>query len=87
MKKLVYVLSLIVLASLILAACAPAATPVATEAPVVATEVPATTAPTEPPMPAWEAPEGALILLMPLPSWMALPMMPPGQMHRKLSSL
>jgi len=61
MKKLVYVLSLIVLASLILAACAPAATPVATEAPVVATEVPATTAPTEPPMPAWEAPEGALV--------------------------
>lgn len=61
MKKLVFVLSLIVLASLILAACAPAATPVATEAPVVATEVPATTAPTEPPMPAWEAPEGALV--------------------------
>lgn len=61
MKKLVYVLSLIVLVSLILAACAPAATPVATEAPVVATEVPATTAPTEPPMPAWEAPEGALV--------------------------
>jgi hypothetical protein len=61
MKKLVYVLSLIVLASMILAACAPAATPVATEAPVVATEVPATTAPTEPPVPAWTAPENALV--------------------------
>ena len=61
MKKLMYVLSVVVLASMILAACAPAATPVATEAPVVATEVPATTAPTEPPMPAWEAPEGALV--------------------------
>jgi len=61
MKKSMYVLSLLVLASMVLAACAPAATPVATEAPVVATEVPATTAPTEPPVPAWEAPEGALV--------------------------
>ena len=62
MKKLMYVLSLVVLASLMLAACAPAATPTAapTEAPVVATEPP-TLAPTEPPAPAWEAPEGALV--------------------------
>jgi hypothetical protein len=58
MKKLMYLLSLVVLASLILAACAPAATPTAapteapTEAPVVATE---------PPAPAWEAPKGALV--------------------------
>ncbi len=57
MKKLMYVLSLVVMASLILSACAtPTAAP--TEAPVVATEPPA---PTEPPMPAWEAPEGALV--------------------------
>lgn len=58
MKKLMYVLSLIVVASMILAACgsAPEPTvapvPVPTEEPVVATE---------PPMPAWEAPEGALV--------------------------
>jgi hypothetical protein len=62
MKKLMYILSLAVLASIILAACAPAATPTAapTEAPVVATEPP-TLAPTEPPAPAWEAPAGALV--------------------------
>lgn len=61
MKKIMYVLSLIVLASLFLSACGtPTAAPTAapTEAPVVATEPPA---PTEPPMPAWEAPEGALV--------------------------
>ncbi len=61
MKKIISVLSLIVLASLVLSACgAPTAAPTAapTEAPVVATEPPA---PTEPPMPAWEAPEGALV--------------------------
>ncbi len=57
MKKLMYVLSLVVMASLILSACAaPTAAP--TEAPVVETEPPA---PTEPPVPAWEAPEGALV--------------------------
>jgi len=53
MKKLMFVLSLIMLASLILSACG---TP--TEAPAVATEPPA---PTEPPVPAWDAPEGALV--------------------------
>jgi hypothetical protein len=62
MKKLMYVLSILVLASMILAACAPAATPTAdpTEAPteVVATEPPTAT---EPPAPAFEAPAGALV--------------------------
>jgi hypothetical protein len=62
MKKLTFVTSLLVLASLVLAACGTAATPTAaptevpteipTEAPVVATE---------PPVPAWEAPAGALV--------------------------
>src|SRR3990172_475550 len=62
MKKLLYVLSLIVLASMVLAACGAPATPVATEPPAPApTEVPPTIAPTEPPAPAWEAPEGALV--------------------------
>ena len=62
MKKFTFAISLIVLASLILSACgAPAPEP--TEAPVVATEAPATEAPapTEPPMPAWDAPKGALV--------------------------
>ena len=58
MKKVMYVLSLVVLASLILAACGTAATPAPTEPPVVATEPPT---PTEPPVPAWEAPEGAFV--------------------------
>ncbi len=62
MKKIMYIVSLIVLASMLLAACAPAATPTAasTEAPteVAATELPTAT---EPPMPAWEAPKGALV--------------------------
>jgi hypothetical protein len=64
MKKLMYVLSLIVIASMALAACGAPATPVATEPPApapVATEVPATAAPTEPPAPMWEAPAGALV--------------------------
>jgi hypothetical protein len=62
MKKLLYVLSLVVLASLVLSACGAPATPVATEPPAPApTEVPPTVAPTEPPAPAWEAPEGALV--------------------------
>lgn len=63
MKKLMYVISLIVLASLILSACGSPAAPAATEAPVVATEAPATEAPTatEPPVPAWDAPKGALV--------------------------
>lgn len=57
MKKIMFVLSLIVMASLVLSACAtPTAAP--TEAPVAATEPPA---PTEAPMPTWEAPEGALV--------------------------
>jgi hypothetical protein len=58
MKKFTYFLTLVVLTSMILAACAPAATPAPTEAPVVVTEPPA---PTEPPVPAWEAPDGALV--------------------------
>ena len=64
MKKVTYLISLLVLASLLLAACGTAATPTAapTEEPVVATEPPATEAPaTEPPAPAFEAPEGALV--------------------------
>jgi len=57
MKKLSFVLSLIVLASLVLSACgAPTAAP--TAAPVVATEPPA---PTEAPVPAWQGPDGALV--------------------------
>ena len=63
MKKIMYILSPIVLASLMLSACGtPTAAPIAvpTEAPVVATEPPAAAA-TELPMPAWEAPEGALV--------------------------
>jgi len=65
MKKLMYVLSLVILASLILSACGGAPAPVETEAPAVPTEAPVVAteppAPTEPPMPAWEAPEGALV--------------------------
>jgi hypothetical protein len=63
MKKVTYLISLLVLASLVLAACGTATTPTAapteepTEAPVAATEPPAT----EPPAPAFEAPEGALV--------------------------
>ena len=67
MKKLTYLISLLVLASLVLAACGSAATPTAapieepTQAPV-ATEPPGTEPPaTEPPAPAFEAPEGALV--------------------------
>jgi hypothetical protein len=62
MKKLVYVLSLVVITSILLVACGASATPVATKPPAPQpTEVPATTAPTEPPMPVWEAPDGALV--------------------------
>ncbi len=60
MKKLMSILSLIVLASMLLTACG---TP-ATEAPIVeepvATEA-ATEAPTEAPVPAFDAPKGALV--------------------------
>ena len=61
MKKFLFVLSVVMLASLLLSACGPkpTATPVATEPP--ATEVPTAT---EPPMPAWSAPEGALVAVM-----------------------
>jgi len=65
MKKLMYVLSLVILASLILSACGGAPAPVETEAPAVPTEAPVVAteppAPTEPPMPEWMAPEGALV--------------------------
>src|SRR5215207_141469 len=63
MKKLTYVISLLVLASLVLAACGGSPEPTAaptqapTEAPVIATEAPAT----EPAAPAFEAPAGALV--------------------------
>lgn len=60
MKKMMHVLSLLVLGSMVLAACGTPATPVATE-PQVPTEAPATAAPTEPPVPAWEGPKGALV--------------------------
>lgn len=60
MKKMMHVLSILVLGSMVLAACGTPATPVATEPPVP-TEAPATAAPTEPPAPAWEGPEGALV--------------------------
>ena len=61
MKKFLFVLSVVMLASLLLSACGPkpTATPVATEPP--ATEAPTAT---EPPMPAWTAPEGALVAVM-----------------------
>ena len=69
MKKLTYLISLLILASLVLAACGGSPTPTAaptqaaTEPPTaVSTEVP-TEAPTEPPAPAFEAPEGALIAI------------------------
>jgi hypothetical protein len=60
MKKILAILSALVLASLILSACGAPTTPVATEPPAtqVPTEVPPTT---EPPTPAWTAPEGALV--------------------------
>ncbi|MBI5297913.1 MAG: hypothetical protein HY869_20735 [Chloroflexi bacterium] len=63
MKSLLKVISLLVLASLLLAACATATpTPAATEAPTEApTKVPTAT---EPPVPAWTAPEGALVAVM-----------------------
>jgi len=60
MKKLTYVLSLIALASMVLAACGTPATPVATDPPPPV-EIPPTAAPTEPPVPAWTAPQGALV--------------------------
>jgi hypothetical protein len=60
MKKMMHVLSILVLGSMVLAACGTPATPVATEPPVP-TEAPATAAPTEPPAPAWEGPKGALV--------------------------
>lgn len=55
MKKTMFAISLIVLASLVLSACG---TTAPTEAPVVATEPPA---PTEPAVPAFEGPAGALV--------------------------
>jgi hypothetical protein len=67
MKKVLYVFSLVVIASMILAACGGAATPTAAPVPTeppatqAPTEVPATEPPTEPPAPAFTAPEGALV--------------------------
>lgn len=57
MKKNTFILSVIVLASLVLSACG---TTAPTEPPVVATEPPV---PTEPPAPDWEGPEGALVAI------------------------
>ena len=53
MKKLLYVMSLLIIASMVLTACG-GATPAATQPPAVATEPPAVA--TEPPAPATEAP-------------------------------
>ncbi|MBI5933584.1 MAG: ethylbenzene dehydrogenase [Chloroflexi bacterium] len=61
MKRITTILSIIMAASMFLAACAPAATPVPTEEPVVPTE---TVAPTLPPTPEWTGPEGALVAVM-----------------------
>jgi hypothetical protein len=62
MKKILAMLSVLVLASILLSACATPATPAPTkaptEAPVVATEPPTAT---EPPAPSWTAPEGGLV--------------------------
>ena len=55
MKRLTTILSLIMAASMLLAACAPAATPTEAPVPPTATEAPAPT------VPAWTAPEGALV--------------------------
>ena len=55
MKRLTTILSLIMAASMLLAACAPAATPTEAPIPPTATEPPAPT------VPAWTAPEGALV--------------------------
>ncbi len=65
MKKLTYLISLLMLASLVLAACGGAPTPTAapTEAPTEPPTAAPTEAPTEPPAPAFEAPEGALVSL------------------------
>jgi len=59
MKKILAILSVLILASLVLSACGAPATPVATEPP--ATQAPTEVPPTEPPTPAWTAPEGALV--------------------------
>ncbi len=61
MKRITTILSIIMAASMFLAACAPAATPAPTEAPVIPTE---TVAPTLPPTPEWTGPEGALVAVM-----------------------
>ncbi len=63
MKKLTYLISLLMLASLVLAACGGTPTPTAapTEAPTKPPTAAPTEAPTEPPAPAFEAPEGALV--------------------------
>lgn len=77
MKKLFFVVSLLIIASMLLAACGSAATTIApTEAPateepevvVVPTEVPATNTPvppTETPIPAWTAPAGSALVAVP----------------------
>ena len=67
MKKISALVSLLVLVSLLLGACAPAATPAPepTAAPVEPTAVPATEVPpTE--VPAWTAPEGSALVAMPV---------------------
>ena len=55
MKRLTTILSLIMAASMLLAACAPAATPTEAPVPPTATEAPVPT------VPAWTAPDGALV--------------------------
>ena len=77
MKKLFHIVSLLVITSLLLAACAPAATTVAptevpptnTPIPPTATEVPPTNTPVPPtdtPVPAWTAPEGSALVALPV---------------------
>ncbi len=55
-SKMFLLLNILVLATLLLAACGPKTTP-------VATELPATAVPTELPAPAWTTPEGALVAM------------------------
>jgi len=57
MRKPLAIVTVLVLASMLLSACGPAATPEATDVP--ATEAPTTIPPTE--APAWTAPQGALV--------------------------
>jgi len=68
MKRSLYLmLSILVLASMMLAACAPAATPEPTAVPVVPTDVPATVAPAPTEVPPTEAPAATAVPPTPTP--------------------